>query len=384
MSVASDFFVDKFEDITSLLREGISSDSLLLHDAAPQAADDFDKTFVIETDELSFGFLEDIQRAVQEHPSAELLNTLACLLDATKRTDDVFDAFFSILMSVVEQADPETVEPALHCLSNLAKWSTLKIFEHYNELFDVLTEIISSSAAALEHLKGPAIECIGHFAVTIGPELFEQFREGFLSICFEGLEDGELCASCMAAMEEIMYAYANSELFEVVSEIMGQILDICLEHARIDYTPEYEAIGKIEGAPFPTQFALSMTSLKMLSVAMKTDIDFFNANLEVVLNDAMIQADSCSPDCQMAAAEALARIATIDELPSPEAEEAIMEFTADLTLKLGDLTLRNSNIDVVYKAYESCAIVIQCIDITKNGRQKWTPSNKVRFIFAIF
>ena len=44
-------------------------------------------------------------------------------------------------------------------------------------------EIISSSAAALEHLKGQAIE---------------QFREGFLAICFEGLEDGQLCASCMA------------------------------------------------------------------------------------------------------------------------------------------------------------------------------------------
>ena len=115
-SVASDFFVDKFEDITSLLREGISSDSQLLRDAAAQAAADFAKTFVIETDELSFVFS-------RRHSTRCSRKHISGFLDATN------------LLFIVSRTSRSV--------------STLKIFEHYNELFDVLMEIVSSSAAAL-------------------------------------------------------------------------------------------------------------------------------------------------------------------------------------------------------------------------------------------
>ena len=360
-NVATEFYLDKFENISSVLRAGISSDSQLLRDACAQSADDFATCFVFETDELSFGFLEDVQNAVQENPSAELLTTLAYLFDATKKTDDIFDSFFQFLISIVQLCDAETIQPALQCLSNLAKWSTLKIFEHYSELFDILGDIIHSSADALEHLKGPAIECISKVAVTIGSS-FDEYVPVLFPEFIDGLENPDLMTSCLTALEEIISSYIEREQYEDLGDFFSRILPFISEHAKIDYTAEYENIDKVEGAPFPPQFALSASSLKLLSSLLITDQTFYDAYLQEVLDDCIIQSNSCSPNCQIASMTALAKIASIPNLPSPEVEEQIMQVAGELTLKLTSI---GNNIDVAYNTYESVSLVIQCIDITK-------------------
>ena len=359
--VATDFYLDKFEEISAVLRAGISSDSQLLRDACAQSADDFANCFVFECDELSLGFIEDVQNAVQENPSAELLTTLACLFDATKKTDDIFDSFFPFLISIVQQCDTETIQPALHCLSNLAKWSTLKIFEHYQDLFNILIDIIQSSVDALEHLKAPAIECISKVAVTIGSS-FDEYIPSLFPVFIENLEKPELVVSCIGALEEIISSYINCDQYEELGEYFAQILPFISEHAKIDYTEDYEHIDKVEGAPFPSQFALSASSLKLLSSLLITDQNFFDAYLQEVLEDCVIQSNSCSPKCQIASMDALATIARIPELPSSEIEEQIMKLTGEITLKL--CTVGN-DIDVACNVYESMGLIIDFIDISK-------------------
>lgn len=338
-TVAIDFYSSQMEQVVSILRAGIQSDSPLLRDSCAKAADEFVSSFVFESDELSLAFVHDIYKACQANISGELVQVLASLLDATKKTDHVFDEFFPFLVSVIQQCDVETQAAALQCISNLAKWSSYKIFVYYGQLLDILSDILGSTLDALEHLKGPAVITIAIVAVAIGSN-FDDHLDTTFPFLISNLDNESLGASCITALENIMGSYVNryyqdqyrSEFNEkILDPYMEGFLQYALDNAMLDYSSQHKLQMELdEGFDYPQQFEKSASSLRLLSDIIAISPDLYDLYGSILIKACAIQAKSIAPKCRIAVTYALINLAkgtqvdTADEITVAQAIGAII------------------------------------------------------------
>ncbi|EAY09589.1 hypothetical protein TVAG_056330 [Trichomonas vaginalis G3] len=359
-TVAIDFYSQKLEEVISILRAGILSDSNLLRDSCARSADDFVSTFVFESDELSFAFINDVANTCQENISGELLTVLASLLDATKKTDRVFDVFFPFLVSVVQECDVETQSAALQSISNLAKWSSLKIFVYYPQLLNILFDIINSASDALEHLKGPAVATIAIVAVAIGPT-FDEYVPTTFTFLIENLNNEELSASCITALEKIitMYIELPDGSTKSIEPYISRLLPFVLENAELDYSPFYKEENNDEGYELPPQFEKSASSLKLLSDIIVISNDYFDQFHEELIKCCQLQSTSIAPSCRIAAAASLVNLARKTPV-NTDTEKEIAQNIGEIIVKLAS----ECDANVCYQSFLSAEQIITYIDYT--------------------
>jgi hypothetical protein len=360
----------------------ISGGSRLLCDAAARTANIFIEYYGPELDPTAL--ISVVLDACIDCVTDDLLLVFGALLEATRDSEDIFDAAFPFLREVIVNGCLELQTAALAALGALSIGSTVKIILNFDELYQLLMGLIQNPTAY--PIRGLLVECLTRSSTAVG-HLFESRVPELCGFCLEniGSDDMSFAVSCLSSLEQICGRWpgAFQPLVETVMPVMCDL-------ASTDASPAYrgnialaihdagfgesETVVDLELTDMSSfsQFMASAISLRILSMIVEKNRDLCPQYASHIVHCCEIQRDSTAHVCKRAAAFAVGRLAEAMVCTSDSRE---------LTSRMGHIILgvifdcqnfeptnpENSSAELLIESFQAAAKVIEWLDYKALG-----------------
>lgn len=320
LSIFPDYYVDKIKQITEFLYYGLTCSSRLLRDSAIITTNSFIKYYGNETDSVA-RLVNGVYISLNNDCYPELLYVLSSLLEQINNTDYFFDSFFEFLLNLIINESSEIKSAALISLASLASSSLEQIKIHFNEFYQIISEILYSQKFPNSELKAQSVICLSKASTNLG-DFFKPFLLDFCNFCIFSIknsDDSYLVNSCFGALETITQKYPNS-----IYSVQEEILSIVCKYAAIDFDSEYRAyiansIDSLNSDLFDeimfdnvdsiSKFIQISFALRILSILVKNNIeDLVHTYTIHIINCCDLHKNSVSNICKSAVAYAIGNL----------------------------------------------------------------------------
>ena len=226
----ADDYSEQLDEIVPIITTVAENENQLARDCAAEAIYQFSDVFegLLEDylEQLATACINSFTMQEEGDISNNFIRALNELFTMSANTDPVFEGSYQFLTEMIDEVEPTIKMQVFECLVTLCSHSSESIVQEFDQIYEMMSTIISSESEETANLIPSAIDCLRTLSVSAQSQFMAHIEEyaAFLVQLIEN-EDSDIVVAALQAIGAAATKYPEVFL-QSIDEVAPKLLEL--------------------------------------------------------------------------------------------------------------------------------------------------------------